>query len=171
MNPRIGLGLAVVAAALTVYYAFPGFVAILSLGEICPYSPAGTRMCAESAPGEPGSADGSRTSPQPDTAELCKEEGIRYTGTTTEGAEVCFTLTSDRREWVEIGFSFVRASRCPGGATGRTYYEGQEPLTGTGRLTASGFTGTIQGGRASGSLEDSKVCGSKSFKWGAHRSP
>ena len=49
------------------------------------------------------------------------------------------------------------------------YYEGQEALTGPGRFTIPGFTATIRGARATGVLEDSKVCGIKTFKWTARR--
>lgn len=179
MNRRVGYGLAGLATILTLYYVIPLFLAVISVGEICAYSPAGTGLCAEgpatpqtSGPGEPGSVDGSKTSPEPDTAELCKEPGIRYTGRTNEGAEVCFTLTSDRSKWVEIGFTFVRASGCPDSTTaGRAYYEGPEPLVGPGRLAAPGFRATIRGSRASGVLEDSVVCAGKRFRWSAGRAP
>ena len=33
------------------------------------------------------------------TSKLRKEDGIRYAGTTAQGAEVCFTLTPDGREF------------------------------------------------------------------------
>lgn len=36
MNRRVGYALAVLASALTVYYAAPLFVAVIRLGEICP---------------------------------------------------------------------------------------------------------------------------------------
>jgi hypothetical protein len=185
MNRRVGYGLAAVATMLTLYYVIPLFLAVISVGEICAYSPAGTGLCEEgpptlqtsgpfapitgpeTVPGEPGSVDGSKTSP-----ELCKEPGIRYTGRTREGAEVCFTLTSDRSKWVEIGFTFVRASGCPDSTTaGRAYYEGPEPLAGPGRLAAPGFRATIRGSRASGVLEDSDVCPGKRFRWSAGRVP
>jgi hypothetical protein len=190
MNRPLGYGLAVVATTLTLYYGIPLFLAVISLGEICAYSPAGTGLCAEgsptpqtsgslapitspgSAPGEPGSVDDSKTSPELNTAELCKEPGIRYAGRANEGAEVCFTLTSDRSSWIEIGFGFVRASGCPDSTTaGRAYYEGPEPLAGPGRLAAPGFRATIRGSRASGVLEDSVVCPGKRFKWSAGRVP
>jgi hypothetical protein len=158
MNRRVGYGLAVVATMLTLYYVIPFFLAVISVGEICAYSPAGTGLCAQG-------------SPTPQTSgPLCEEPGIRYSGRTNEGAEVCFTLTSDRSKWVEIGFTFVRASGCPDSTTaGRAHYEGPEPLAGPGRLTAPGFTATIRGSRASGVLEDSDVCPGKRFKWTARR--
>src|SRR5439155_13850346 len=105
-------------------------------------------------------------------AELCKKPGIRYAGTTAEGAEVCFTLTLDRSKWVEIGFRFVPASGCPHMTTGEKYDESGDLLTGRrGRITAPGFTATIRGARASGVLEESKICGGKTFKWSARRVP
>jgi hypothetical protein len=112
--------------------------------------------------------------PSPAAGNLCKKRGIRYAGTTPEGAEVCFTLTPDRSKWIEIGFRFVRASGCPhttGTTTGKTYYEGQDPLTRHGRITIPGFNATIRGARASGTLKDPEVCGSKTFKWSARRAP
>jgi hypothetical protein len=116
--------------------------------------------------------------PRPSSAvgKLCKKPGIRYAGTTAQGAEVCFTLTPDRSKWVEIGFRFVRASGCGHGtgttySTGKTYYEGPDALTGPGRISVPGFTGTIRSARASGVLEDSEICGSKTFRWSASRAP
>lgn len=172
MNRRVGYGLAVVASALTVYYAIPPFMAIISLGEICPYSPLGIAMCERSS-----SAPASSIPSLPpkalelDTAALCTKRGIRYAGATAEGAEVCFTLSPDRKTWLEIGFRFVRASGCRlktgEDATGRTYLDGPEPLTGRDRLTASGFTARIHGARASGVLEDSTICRDKTFQWSA----
>jgi hypothetical protein len=48
----LGYGLAVVAGLGVVYYAAPLAVGLISLGAICPYSPAGTTICAgkEAAP-------------------------------------------------------------------------------------------------------------------------
>ena len=40
----------------------------------------------------------------------CRRDGIRYSGTTAQGAEVCFTLTPDGSALIEAGFSFVRTS-------------------------------------------------------------
>jgi TolB protein len=113
--------------------------------------------------------------PQPSSAagKLCTKTGIRYTGTTPEGAEVCFTLTPDRSKWIEIGFRFVRASGCPhttGTTTGKTYYDGPVPFSHE-RITIPGFTAFIRRARASGTLKDSEVCRSKTFKWNARRAP
>jgi hypothetical protein len=104
---------------------------------------------------------------EPDTAALCMKPGIRYAGKTAEGAEVCFTLTRDRTMWAEIGFRFVRASGCPVQTTGKTYLEGPELLTRRGRISVPGFTASIGTVRASGTLEDLRICGKKTFKWSA----
>ena len=112
--------------------------------------------------------------PPTKAGKLCKKPGIRYAGATAPGAEVCFTLTTDRSNWVEIGFRFVAASRCAhptGTRTGKTYYGGREPLAGPGRIVVPGFTATIHGARASGVLKDSGVCGNKVFRWSARRAP
>src|SRR5437867_4293696 len=105
MNRRVryGIGSLWVAVGLLVaYYALPLFLAIISLGEICAYSPLGTNLCGvSSTPPAP------RASPDP---VVCKEDGIRYAGTTAQGAEVCLTVSRDGTELVETGFSFVRAS-------------------------------------------------------------
>jgi hypothetical protein len=178
MKRRVQYGAAAVAGLLAAYYATPFLLIIISLGEICPYSPSGTSLCAQdtSAPTKTGPLPLPRTSPEPVGARLCKEPGIRYAGATAEGAEVCFTLSPDRTQWVEIGFTFVPASGCPHKAgttstTGKTYYEGPDPLTGPGRISVSGFTGTIRGARASGVLEDPEICGTKTFRWSARRAP
>jgi hypothetical protein len=43
------------------------------------------------------------TLPGENASTLCKRAGIRYVGKTAQGAEVCFTLTRDRRALVESG--------------------------------------------------------------------
>lgn len=171
MNRRVGYGLAAVATILTLYYAIPIGVAIISLGEICPYSPAGTTLCASSSSPEATIPVPAPVSSQLKTGALCHKPGIRYSGTTGEGAKVCFTLTPDRGTWVEIGFRFVRASGCANSTTGSTYYEGPELLARPGRLKVQEFTATIRGSRASGLLGDSGVCGEKRFPWIARRVP
>jgi hypothetical protein len=138
MNRKVrygGIGIGLVVVLLVAYYAIPVGLVIVSLGEICPYSPSGIDLCSRSA-----------------------------------RAPVCFTLTRDRSKWVEIGFRFVRASRCPtttGTTTGQTYYQGREPIAAPGRIVARGFTATISGARASGVLTDPQVCGNRMFKWTA----
>lgn len=171
MNRRVGYGVAAVATGFTFYYAIPIGVAIISLGEICPYSPSGTSFCADG----PSSADTiqlpAAVSSQLKTGKLCHEPGIRYAGTTAEGAKVCFTLSHDQSRWVEIGFRFVRISGCANSTTGSTYYAGPELLARPGRLRVHEFTATIRGSRASGMLGDSEVCGAKRFAWIARRVP
>jgi hypothetical protein len=174
MNRRVGYGLAAVATALTFYYAIPIGVAIISLGEICPYSPSGTSLCATSS-ADTSSDDviplPASVSTQLKTGKLCHKTGIRYAGMTAEGAKVCFTLSPDGSEWLEIGFRFVRASGCANSTTGSSYYEGPEMLARPGRLEVHGFTATIRGSRASGMLGDSEACGTKRFPWIAGRVP
>jgi len=161
----------VVVGALVAYYVIPVFVVVISLGEICPYSPSGIGLCSQSAPTKPGPA-AAAARPASALGKLCKKPGIRYAGTTPQGTEVCLTLTRDSSKWLEIGFRFVPASGCPhAGATGMSYYEGSEPLTTPERISVRGFTATIQGAQAEGVLEDSTVCGNKTFKWTAHRAP
>jgi hypothetical protein len=171
MNRRVGYGLAAVATILTLYYAIPIGVAIISLGEICAYSPSGTNVCASSSSSDDTIQLPSAVSSQLKTGKLCHEPGIRYAGTTAEGAKVCFTLSPDGSEWLEVGFKFVRASGCPNSTTGSAYYEGPEPLARPGRLRVHEFTATIRGSRASGMLGDAEVCGKKRFPWIARRVP
>lgn len=111
---------------------------------------------------------------QPDTVgaeDLCKRDGIRYAGTTDEGAEVCFTLDPDGTAWIEIGFSFVSASGCPNDGTGTTYIEGPIPVDASGRIDLPGFEAMIRGSAASGVLEDSEICPGRNFEWSARRAP
>lgn len=178
-NRSVGYGFAVVAGLGAVYYAAPLAVGIVSLGAVCPYSPAGTTICAggEASPATHANLPpGLRTVLESQQGKpLCSEAGIRYGGTTEDGAEVCFTLTPDRRQWTEIGFRVDGRRSCPGSAgeattTGRTYYVGPQPLAGP-RISFSDFSGTIQGARAAGVLSDPHVCESKSFKWTARRRP
>jgi hypothetical protein len=105
------------------------------------------------------------------TGPLCKSSGVRYAGATAEGAEVCFTLSPDRSEWIEIGVSFVSASGCPDAATGTRRTGGPLPFTAPGRFATDGFTATVRGEQASGELSDPDICGSKTFEWDARRIP
>jgi hypothetical protein len=112
------------------------------------------------------------TTPEPHESKLCKRAGIRYAGTTAQGAEVCFTLTRDGSALVESGFSFVEASRCPDGATGtdHNFYPGRVDASGRVR-NSHGFTATIRGASASGVFEDPEICPGKKFAWSARRQP
>jgi len=175
---RYAIGIAMIVGPLAAYYAIPLFLAVISLGELCPYSPSGTSLCARSTTSAqtvelPPSAQ--TFLDEPIEAKLCTKPGIRYAGTTAQGAEVCFTLTQDRRSWVEIGFRFDRASGCAHEgadyATGKTYVEGPGALTGPDRITVGGFEATIRGAQASGVLADSEICGDKKFEWTARRTP
>jgi hypothetical protein len=109
------------------------------------------------------------TAAPPPTGPLCKLDGVRYAGATAQGAEVCFTLSPHRSEWREIGVSFIPASGCPDAATGTRRTGGSLPFSSPGRLTMDGFSATIRGERASGTLSDSDICGSKTFEWTARR--
>jgi hypothetical protein len=124
-------------------------------------------LCAKSIGADELDFVASPKAQEPDTAALCTEPGIRYAGKTAERAEVCFTLTRDRSMWAEIGFRFVRVSGCPDETTGKTYLEGPELLPRRRRISVPGFTATIHGARASGTLEDSRICGKKTFQWSA----
>jgi hypothetical protein len=169
---QAGYGVGAVLGLVAAYYVAPFALAIISLGEICAYSPAGTSWCDDVNPERPRLPT---TFPAPGE-KLCRKRGIRYAGTTPQGAKVCFTLTPDRTTWTEIGFTFVRASDCPRkpgetSKTGNAYIDGPEALTGPGRITVRGFTATIRDPRASGVLEDAQICGSKRFNWSARRAP
>jgi|SRR5436309_3750917 len=167
MNRRVryGIGsLGAVVGLLAAYYALPLVLAVISLGEICAYSPLGTDFCGES------------TSPPrfPTIREVvaCKEDGIRYIGKTPEGAEVCLTVSSNGKELVETGFSFVRASGCPNGALGAVHSDSRATVDPSGHVESSeGLTATIRGAKASGVLADPEICPGKKFKWSAQREP
>jgi hypothetical protein len=166
---NVVIGASVVAGLLVAYYALPIGLAIISLGEICPYSPSGTTVCGGRTDAGPPSVPGY-------VARLasgdCQVLGIRYRGTTAQGARICFTLTPDGRELVESGFNFVRASKCPRGATGTVYSNGRATVDPSGRIkNVADLTGTVRGATASGVLEDSKICPGKKFEWIAQREP
>jgi hypothetical protein len=169
MNRRVRYGIGASSAGLLVaYYALPLFLAIISVGEICPYSPLGTNLCGTSS-SQSSSPLVPRTSPDP---VVCTEDGIRYSGTTAQGAEVCLTVSRDGRELVETGFSFVRASGCPYGAFGTVHSNVPAHIDPSGHVeNTDGLTATIRGDRASGVLESSGTCPGKKFKWTAHRAP
>jgi hypothetical protein len=100
MNRRVGYAIGssgAVVGLLAAYYALPLVLVVISLGEICPYSPFGTNLCGRSRQ--------THTPPALRIRELvaCKEDGVRYFGTTPEGAEVCFTVSSDGSEVIETG--------------------------------------------------------------------
>jgi hypothetical protein len=105
-------------------------------------------------------------------SKLCKRKGIRYSGATAQGGEVCFTVTQDHKRLLEVGFAFVRASRCPDMATGTFYAEGEAgPTVTREQVRSSGFTGTIEGAEASGILQDWDICKERTFAWRARRVP
>jgi hypothetical protein len=103
---------------------------------------------------------------------LCKKQGIRYSGRTAQGGEVCFTVTEDHRRLLEVGFAFVPANRCPEMATGTFYVSGEAgPTVSREEVRSSGFTGTFRGAEATGVLQDWDICKEKTFAWRARRVP
>jgi hypothetical protein len=105
-------------------------------------------------------------------SKLCKKAGIRYSGKTAQGAEVCFTLTPDGRSLVETAYSFVDASRCPQQATGTTYSGYPGDVDANGRIdNPDGLKATIRGAIATGVFEDSSICLGKTFAFTATRAP
>jgi hypothetical protein len=107
---------------------------------------------------------------KPSASKLCKRNGIRYAGTTAQGAEVCFTLTPDGRALVESGFSFNRASGCPDEAEGTVYSDYPGSVGQSGRIeNPDGLTATIRGAGASGVFADQTICKGKKFEFTAQR--
>jgi hypothetical protein len=101
---------------------------------------------------------------------LCTKPGIRYIGTTAPGVTVCFTLTADRRESLDVGWDFGHGiGGCGGG--GSTALDWKDLLASPGQIYFADegtiLTGTIRGARASGVLVDPHNCGDKKFKWTA----
>lgn len=169
MNRRVGYAIGssgAVVGLLAAYYALPLVLGVISLGEICAYSPLGTNLC--------GTSKQTHTPPALRIRELvaCKEDGIRYIGTTPEGAEVCFTVSSDGREVIETGLSLVRASGCQNGGLGGVYSDSPATVDPSGHVESStGLTATIRGAEAAGVFAAAAICGGKTFKWTAHRAP
>jgi hypothetical protein len=128
---------------------------------------------------EPAPENEAETSPEafPESQErssskLCNKEGIRYSGTTAQGGDVCFTVTDDHKRLLEVGFAFVPANRCPEMATGTVHAGGDAGPTVTRvQVRSSGFTGTIEGAEASGILQDWDICKERTFAWRARRVP
>lgn len=98
--------------------------------------------------------------------------GIRYTGTTREGAEVCFTLDRNGGGLIEAGWSFVQASGCPDNAEGTTHSDYSGSVDASGHFeNPDGFTGTVRGATALGEMQDATICPGKTFNWTARRAP
>jgi len=173
-----GIGALAISAMLAAYYAIPLGVAVISLGEICPYSPLGTSLCGG------GEQSGRVTTGTISDAEFkriqrqfsggpCKKKGIRFTGKTTDGAKVCFTLSRDGRHWLEMGFTIVEASGC-GADAGSISTESSPPGTvdPSGHFKdPDGNTATIRGATARGVFVSSEACPGLTFAWTAHRAP
>ena len=164
MNRRVryGIGsLGAVVGLLAAYYALPLVLAVISLGEICAYSPLGTNFC--------GGSTGPPRVPTIREVVACKEDGIRYVGTTPEGADVCFTVSSDGKQVIETGLVLVQAGACPNGAPGAVYSNSPAAVDPSGHVeTDTGLSATIRGAEASGTFA-SEVCAGTTFKWTAHR--
>jgi hypothetical protein len=125
----------------------------------------------EPAPEPPPKSQGD-TSPARPPSKLCKRKGIRYSGKTAQGGDVCFTVTRDHTRLLEVGFTLVPANRCPEMATGTFYVKGEAGPTVTRKqVRSSGFTGTIEGAEAWGILQDWDICKERTFEWRARRVP
>jgi hypothetical protein len=150
-----------------------GRLLIVVLGLAAPCSGCGgTEKPAEDGQAESPGTTVVETLPGENASSLCKRAGIRYVGSTVQGAEVCFTLTRDRRALVESGYGFVEASRCPEGLTGddHNFYRGR--VDSSGRVGNShGFIAVIRGASASGTVEDPAICRGKKFRWQASQQP
>ena len=82
------------------------------------------------------------------TSRICKRDGIRYSGATAEGGEVCFTVTEDHKRLLEVGFTFVPANGCPEMANGTVHAGGEAgPTVTRDRVRSSGFTATSKARR------------------------
>jgi hypothetical protein len=106
----------------------------------------------------------STTSPEPVDEAWCHLTGVRYVGTTEDGARVCVTLTSDRAAWLEVGYAFA----CPAAQAAENYVgaEGPIPFDESDRFKVDGFSARIDGSNASGVFTDD-LCGSTRFRWTA----
>jgi hypothetical protein len=166
-----GIGALAISGMLVAYYALPVGLAVISLGEICPYSPSGTTLCRKTGTTETISAPERKRIQRQLARGLCRKKGIRFSGKTTDGAKVCFTLSRDRKHWLEMGFTIVAASGCDADA-GSIAVEASPPSTVDryGHFEDSdGNTATIRGNTATGTFVGSDVCQGTSFRWTARR--
>jgi hypothetical protein len=99
----------------------------------------------------------------------CKRQGIRFTGRANPGVKVCFTLSSDAKSWLEIGFLSAGAEGCPGGPSA-VYEPGPYERSAPGQIIFDDFTATVEGATASGVIENRYFCRGKRFTWTARRS-
>jgi hypothetical protein len=169
-----GIGALVAVGLLGAYYAIPFVVAVASLGEICPYSPSGTKFCGSR--GGPAVTTQTLSGPELRHAKrllggkLCKQRGTRFVGAAENGVRVCFTISRDRRR-VEMGFSFVAASGCQADS-GTASRDVPGTVDRSGHFEDSdGNAITIRGDSATGMFVDSYVCPGEEFDWTAHRTP
>jgi hypothetical protein len=98
------------------------------------------------------------------STEICKKPGIRYTGKTAQGNEVCFTLKAGGHRLLESGWS----CRDLQGGSVLSDYPGEVDASGH-FDDPDGLSGTIRGARASGVLSDLENC--PSVNWSARRTP
>jgi hypothetical protein len=161
---------------------FPSFILVVSLvydtpAVAQPKALASTTVATTTtvSPAPPAPATVPTTTSELTSGSLCSEPGIRYAGTTTHGAKVCFTLTRDRSEWVEISYTFFREGGCTDTVERRVSVGYGVPLDGPGRIDllvgAENFTATIDGATATGYFENPGLCGTRRFQWHARRVP
>jgi len=111
MNRRYGTGAAIVLGLLAAYYLLPLALIIITLGTLCPYSPLGIPMCTDTT-NTSGPPPTGRAKAEAIAARLCKRLGDHFAGATTDGDELCFTVTPDMKRWVEISITFAPGSGC-----------------------------------------------------------
>lgn len=114
---------------------------------------------------------------------LCKSPGIRYIGSTDQGAPVCFTLTPDGKGLLEVDFySTTRCDARDSSTLVASEYEGVLPEVGGHGLVELKlpiqigqrevaeflFRGVVRGAAASGVIINER-CQSLTAKWTAHR--
>lgn len=123
----------------------------------------GTKLDWGARAARPVPAQALRNLEHPST-EICKKPGIRYTGKTAQGSEVCFTLKAGGRRLVESGWS------CPEMQGGSVLSDYPGEVDASGHFDdPDGLSGTIRGAQASGVLADLENC--PSVKWSARRTP
>ena len=112
----------------------------------------------------------------------CTRAGLRYVGTTDQHTTVCFTITANAKQLVEIGFEFPLGCSLDGSMQ----YEGALPALGPDRrirqevsVPVKGdvapsflFRGRVRGAAASGGLSSfGPYCDADKSTWTARRLP
>ena len=130
---------------------------------------------------------GSSSSPSSEARRLpakssCTSTGLHYVGTTDQDTTVCFTLTSDGKLLVEIGFEFPFGCSLSGsfqsevaspelGPRRRIHQEVSIPVRAD-VAPSFLFRGSIRGAAASGALSSfGPYCRSDTVTWTASRVP